>query len=160
MTIFCRAVPVLKVANVQASARWYSEVFGFLADTFPANPPYSFAILRRDGAEIMLLRDDQHEADKMRKQQQGRDFRWDVYLRLADTAVLDLALVIREKTTILRGPERMFYGLVEFEICDPDGHRICISGEPPADAEVEQFVEHGSENHSQVTRRRRGQNLV
>jgi hypothetical protein len=30
----------------------------------------------------------------------------------------------------------MFYGLVEAELCDPDGYRICLGGEPPAGASV------------------------
>ena len=30
------------------------DVLGFMPDTFPKDPPYAFAMLRRDGAEIML----------------------------------------------------------------------------------------------------------
>lgn len=30
------------------------RTFGFQPDPFPAKPPYSFAMLRRDDAEIML----------------------------------------------------------------------------------------------------------
>jgi hypothetical protein len=33
-------------------------------------------------------------------------------------------------------PERMFNGPVEFEVADPDGYRICVSGELPASAHV------------------------
>ena len=54
MSEYQRAVPVLQVANVETSLRWYVDVLGFKPDTFPSSPPYSFAILRRDGAEIML----------------------------------------------------------------------------------------------------------
>ena len=54
MYAYQRAVPVLQVANVATSLRWYADVLGFTPDTFPKTPPYSFAILRRDGAEIML----------------------------------------------------------------------------------------------------------
>ena len=52
------------------------------------------------------------------------------------TAVLDVASAVGTKASLLRGPERMFYGLVEFEICDPDGYRICVSGEVPPGAQV------------------------
>ena len=51
---FERAVPVLQVADVSRSIDWYVAAFGFDPDPFPPNPPYSFAILRRDGAEMML----------------------------------------------------------------------------------------------------------
>jgi hypothetical protein len=30
----------------------------------------------------------------------------------------------------------MFYGLVEFEVEDPDGYRVCVSGSLPASANV------------------------
>ncbi len=49
-----RAVPVLQVANVGRRMAWYVTAFGFEPDPFPKNPPHSFAILRRDGAEMML----------------------------------------------------------------------------------------------------------
>jgi len=50
--------------------------------------------------------------------------------------VLALADSARRVTALVRGPERMFYGLVEFEVLDPDGYRICVSGAVPADASV------------------------
>jgi hypothetical protein len=31
----------------------------------------------------------------------------------------------------------MFYGLVEIELLDPDGHRVCVGGVAPAGASVE-----------------------
>ena len=48
------AVPAFRVANVARSMAWYRDVLGFAADPFgpPGDP--SFAILRRDGAELML----------------------------------------------------------------------------------------------------------
>ena len=48
------AVPAFRVANVARSMAWYRDVLGLVADPFgpPADP--SFAILRRDGAELML----------------------------------------------------------------------------------------------------------
>ena len=36
----------------------------------------------------------------------------------------------------MREPERMFYGLVEFDVLDPDGYRICVGGGVPASANV------------------------
>ena len=47
MPSYQRAVPVLLVADVEASLRWYADVLGFAADTFPPDPPYSLAILRQ-----------------------------------------------------------------------------------------------------------------
>jgi catechol 2,3-dioxygenase-like lactoylglutathione lyase family enzyme len=136
MSAYQRAVPVLQVANVETSVRWYVEVFGFTPDTFPQSPPYSFAILRRDDAEIMLQCADEARAANSFPRQSDPEFLWSVYLRVAGAAVLDVAAAVERKTQLLRGPERMFYGLVEFEVCDPDGYRVCVGGEAPPDANV------------------------
>ena len=136
MHAYQRAVPVLQVANVETSVRWYVDVFGFVADTFPKSPPYSFAMLRRDGAEIMLQCSQEARAAGSFERKADPEFLWSVYLRVAGTAVLDLAAAVEKNVQLLRGPERMFYGLVEFEICDPDGYRICVGGEAPPGANV------------------------
>jgi catechol 2,3-dioxygenase-like lactoylglutathione lyase family enzyme len=142
MSSYQRAVPVLQVANVETSLRWYVDVLGFTANTFPKDPPYSFAILRRDGAEIMLQCSDEGLAESSRKS--DPEFLWSVYLRVAGTAVLEVAAAVEKKAQVLRGPERMFYGLVEFEICDPDGYRICVGGETPPGANVKPHEERGN----------------
>jgi catechol 2,3-dioxygenase-like lactoylglutathione lyase family enzyme len=140
MSEYQRAVPVLQVANVETSLRWYIDVLGFKPDTFPSSPPYSFAILRRDGAEIMLQCADEPRVANSAERRFDPDFIWSVYLRVAGTAVLDVAAAVEKKTQLLRGPERMFYGLVEFEVCDPDGYRVCVGGEasPGANVKVHQ----------------------
>ena len=138
MSSYQRAVPVLQVANVETSVRWYVDVLGFTADTFPKSPPYSFAILRRDGAEIML----QCAEESPQARVPDPEFRWSVYLRIGGTAILDVAAGVEEKAALLRGPERMFYGLVEFELCDQDGYRVCVGGEAPPGAKVKVREEH------------------
>jgi catechol 2,3-dioxygenase-like lactoylglutathione lyase family enzyme len=136
MASYQRAVPVLQVANVEKSLRWYVDVLGFTPDPFPKSPPYSFAILRRDGAEIMLQCADETGPVGSPKRPVDPEFRWSIYLRVAGTAILDVAAAAGKSAQLLRGPERMVYGLVEFELCDPDGYRICVSGEAPAGSTV------------------------
>jgi len=127
---FERAVPVLQVADVGRSIDWYVAAFGFDPDPFPPSPPYSFAILRRDGAEMML------QGGTSSRPADAKEEGWTVYLRISGDGLLDLADSVRRATPLVRGPERMFYGLVEFEVVDPDGYRICVSGSVPADANV------------------------
>jgi catechol 2,3-dioxygenase-like lactoylglutathione lyase family enzyme len=135
MATFQRAVPVLQVTDVERSLRWYADVLEFRPNAFPDKPPYSFAMLRRDDAEIMLQRAPAAQrADA--KVTLRTDYGWAVYLRVTGTQILDLAGAIGQKMKLLRGPERMFYGLVEFEILDPDGYRVCLSGDAPAGANV------------------------
>jgi catechol 2,3-dioxygenase-like lactoylglutathione lyase family enzyme len=136
MSEYQRAVPVLQVADVETSLRWYVDVLGFKPDTFPSSPPYSFAILRRDGAEIMLQCADEPRVARSSERRFDPDFLWSVYLRVAGTAVLDVAAAVEKKAQLLRGPERMSYGLVEFEVCDPDGYRVCVGGEASLGAHV------------------------
>ena len=137
MASYQRAVPVLQVADVETSCRWYADVLGFAASPFPKSPPYSFAMLRRDGAEIMLQRaDDETDGAGSPQRRADPEFRWSIYLRTSETAILDVAAAVGKKATPMRGPERMAYGLVEFELCDPDGYRVCISGEAPAGTTV------------------------
>ena len=144
MSSYQRAVPVLQVANVETSLRWYVDVLGFTPNTFPENPPYSFAILRRDGAEIMLQCSDDARAERSFARKPDPEFLWSVYLRVAEAAVLEVAAAVEKKVQLLRGPERMFYGLVEFEVCDPDGYRVCVGGEAPPGANVKPHEERGN----------------
>ena len=44
------------VADVGATIRWYETQLAFVADPFPANEPFVFAILRRNDIENMLQR--------------------------------------------------------------------------------------------------------
>jgi len=132
-----RAVPVLQVANVEKSLRWYVDALGFTPHPFPKSPPYSFAILRRDGAEIMLQCADETGSAGAPKHLADPEFRWSIYLRIAGTAILDVAAAAGPRAQLLRGPERMVYGLVEFELGDPDGYRVCVSGEAPAGITVQ-----------------------
>jgi catechol 2,3-dioxygenase-like lactoylglutathione lyase family enzyme len=136
MAEYQRAVPVLQVANVETSLQWYVDVLGFTPNTFPSTPPYSFAILRREGAEIMLQCADEPRVASTSERKCDPEFLWSIYLRVAGTEVLDVAAAVEKKAQLLRGPEQMFYGLVEFEICDPDGYRICVGGEAPPGAKV------------------------
>lgn len=131
-----RAVPVLQVADVARSLAWYRDVLGFQADPFPDATPYSFAILTRDRAELML--------------QCGEDLGprptgpgWAVYLRCDGGKLLDLAATVAQRSPLLRGPERMFYGQVEFEVADPDGHRLCLAEPLGPEADVPTFREQG-----------------
>ena len=109
--------------------------FGFQPYPFPEKPPYGFAILRRDDSEIMLqcadVEETFHSGDG-----------WAVYLRTSGEDLLDLAKAIGRVTPLIRGPERMLYGLVEFEVVDPDGYHVCVSGPLPASVNVPRAREH------------------
>jgi catechol 2,3-dioxygenase-like lactoylglutathione lyase family enzyme len=111
-------VPLFRVADVARSISWYREVLGFLAEPFPAEPPYEFAILRRGTAEIML-----------RRSAGGRPAGgggWDAYVRLSG-GIHALYGTLQQRMPIVRRLEIMEYGDTEFEIADPDGYVLCLS---------------------------------
>lgn len=116
-----QAVPVLRVADVARSIDWYRNTLGFLGDPFPARPPYQFAILQHGTVELML----RHGAPPDRKSPRAYD--WDVYLRLDGFRFRELFAAFSARGIVTRRLERMPYGLVEFEITDPDGHALCLS---------------------------------
>src|SRR5689334_22991069 len=107
MSLYQRAVPVLQVVNVEKSLRWYMDVLGFAPNTFPDKPPYSFAILRRDEAEIMLQCSNGIHQGRPAGRTHDPEFLWSIYVRIADAAILDVAAAVEKKAQLLRGPEKM-----------------------------------------------------
>lgn len=120
------AVPVLRVTDVARSMEFYHTTLGFVGDPFPPAPPYAFAILRRGKTELMLRRGSAAGREKPSL------YDWDVYLRLDETGYRDLYALCESRGVVLRRMEKMFYGLAEFEIRDPDGYSICL-GAPLTD---------------------------
>ena len=121
MSQFVAIVPVLRVTDVERSIVWYREILGFASDPFPAVPPYEVCILRRDATELMLRRC----AEPVVRSRRSYD--WDVYIRLAGDELVTLLDRARKRTPLVRGPELMPYGQVEFELEDPDGYRVCVA---------------------------------
>ena len=74
------AVPTFLVSDIAATARWYEEGLGFtLAGHVPAEVPYVYASLMRDGAELMLLNlADYEKPDLTARRPVGL---WDAYFR-------------------------------------------------------------------------------
>ena len=121
MPYFSTIVPVLRVNDVSRSLAWYRDHLGFTADPFPTDPPHAFCILRRDDTELMLRK----SPTPVVRTPSAYD--WDIYIRLTGGELTTLLDHARRSTPLVRGPELMPYGQVEFELEDPDGHRVCIA---------------------------------
>ena len=116
------AVPVLRVASVARSMAWYEDVLGFSAD--PVGPPDdpAFAILRRDGVELMLQKVRAGVGEPRSAAIAGGG--WDVYLRVDDVQALHDA--IRTKAPGIGPIEVRVYGCRECVLTDPDGYALVL----------------------------------
>ena len=118
-----RAAPTFAVSDVGATARWYEAELGFAIDAFPDEEPWSFAILVRDGVELMLQRvDGYRKPDLRRLRPEGQ---WDAYIRMA--GVEELFETVRDRVEILTPPTKRPYGDTEFEVLDPNGYVLVFS---------------------------------
>ena len=103
--------PVLVAADVGATAEWYRKVLGFEPDLFPECPPYAFAILNRDGVEIMLRRCGPSGPTRP-------DGDWNVYIRTS--GVRELAEQLKDSGAIVDPLVSKDYGCLELTVADPN----------------------------------------
>lgn len=117
------AAPCFAVADVGATVRWYEEKLGFTSDPFPENEPYVFAILFRDGVEIMLQRIEGYTKPDLYARRGGGV--WDAYLRVV--GVKEFYESVRELVTPIQPLRQQPYGAWEFEVKDPNGYVLVFS---------------------------------
>lgn len=120
------AVPTFLVADIAATARWYESELGFtLAGQFPAQPPYVFASLQRDGGELMLL--DLANYQKPDLSERRPAGLWDAYFRMRGVA--DLYEAWKDKPFVKSPLIKRPYGDLEFEVRDPNGYILVFGGD-------------------------------
>ena len=120
------AVPTFPVADVDGTAQWYSANLGFtLAGSVPKRPPYVYASIQRDGAEIMLLSLPGYRKPDLRAlRPEGL---WDAYLRVAGVHALYEA--VRGQAFVQMALKHQPYGDWEFEVRDPNGYVLVFGGD-------------------------------
>ena len=112
-----RCMPVLQVANVESSARFYCEKLGFESvGTWGEGP--DFGIVQRGRVTIAL---DRSRDDGPIPTNQY----WAAYIYVEDADTL-CEQVRGNGVEIVRGPEDMSYGSHDFDIRDPDGHLLAF----------------------------------
>jgi catechol 2,3-dioxygenase-like lactoylglutathione lyase family enzyme len=111
------------VADISATIRWYEEQLGFVADPFPDQEPYVFAILARDSVEIFLQRVEGYQKPDLYRARPGGV--WDAYIRTE--GVKDLYESVRGEAEIIQPLRRQPYGAWEFEVKDVNGYVLVFS---------------------------------
>jgi hypothetical protein len=115
------AAMVLVSPDVGATAKWYEDNLQFDAALFPERAPFEFAILCRDGVEIMIQR-----WNAARLARPAGD--WHVYVRT--TGVRELHEQLLGRVPIVDPLRTKLYGSTEFVVEDPNGFRLVFSEEP------------------------------
>jgi catechol 2,3-dioxygenase-like lactoylglutathione lyase family enzyme len=116
-THFEHADPILRVADMARSLRYYVDVLGFTNADWGGD---DFTCVTRDGASIYLCEGDQ-----------GQPGTW-VWVGVEDVAVL-YEEYLQSGATILRAPEN-FPWAYEMKVGDPDGHVLRFGSDPKEDA--------------------------
>lgn len=111
------------VADIAATIRWYQAELGFTAYPFPKKPPYVFAIVSRDGIEIMFQHLPGYEKPGLYSRRPGGV--WDAYIRME--GVKQFYESIKNKVDIMLPLRRQPYGDWEFEVKDPNGYILVFS---------------------------------
>jgi catechol 2,3-dioxygenase-like lactoylglutathione lyase family enzyme len=124
--VFRFSVPVLRVRDVAATVAWYRRHLGFAAEPFPENGPHEFAIMERDGVQILVRRslDSSHVT-------RGRHSGWDLYIWADGIDLRRLQTSFAAAASIVRPLSTMGETMAELEVRDPDGYVLCIGGRFP-----------------------------
>lgn len=121
-----RAAPILGVAAPRRSAEYWRDVYGFSLDPVdgvftpvPGEPQGVYAIVKRGGVWVHF----QIRRGGASTRGGRSPIERDVYLYAPRIPELHAELVARG-ATVIQPPTVAPYGLVEFVVEDPDGHRI------------------------------------
>ena len=109
--VFRFSVPVLRVRDVAATVAWYKRHLGFAAEAFPERAPHEFAILERDGVQLLV----RTAGGASRSKNDGHSG-WDLEASMALSG------------EIVRPLSPMGNSMAELEVRDPDGYVLCIGG--------------------------------
>jgi predicted enzyme related to lactoylglutathione lyase len=119
-TPFEHANPILRVAEMARSVRYYVEVLGFANAEWGGD---DFTLVTRDGAGIYLCEGDQ-----------GNPGTW-VWVGVEDVAALHREYSA-SGASIVEHP-RNFPWAYEMKVADPDGHVLRFGSEPRDDLPIE-----------------------
>ncbi len=117
MTTVQRARSVLAVQDLERARRFYIDVLGFTEDRISA---FGWAFLSKDAFHVMLG----ECRDEVPASATG-NHSWFIHLLVDDVDGYHRDVRARG-AEVLAPPTDRAYGLREFTICTPDGHRIMV----------------------------------
>jgi catechol 2,3-dioxygenase-like lactoylglutathione lyase family enzyme len=120
--VFRFSVPVLRVRDVAETVAWYRRHLGFTAEAFPDGAPHEFAILERDGVQLLVRK--AFSARPHNDEHSG----WDLYIWVDGVDLTRLEASFALAGSVVRPLSPMGTSVAELEIRDPDGYVLCIGG--------------------------------
>ena len=121
--VFRFSVPVLRVRDVAETVAWYRRHLGFNSEAFPEHGPHEFAILERDGVQLLVRR----AVSEPRVSQDGHRG-WDLYIWVDGVDFRRLEASMTVAGDVVRPLAPMGASMAELEVRDPDGYVLCIGG--------------------------------
>lgn len=115
--------PLVVVSDLQRSIDFYVGKLGFTEPGTWGDPP-CFAMMHRNEHDIMLSLAEGEAQPKPN----GPHRVWDMFIKVTD-ANAELAALQAADVTIARGPTTTEYKMLEVEVLDPDGYRICFGSD-------------------------------
>lgn len=115
-----QSTPLFVVADLERSIAFYCERLGFGSASRWGDPP-CFAMIARDDFDLMLSL----AGDPAQLTPNGPHGLWDLYLKVENLADEQAALAAAG-VPIATAEHRTEYDMLEIEVIDPDGHRICF----------------------------------
>ena len=111
---------VFLVGNIESTMEWYKRL-GFKSEYYPPG----FGILSRDEIRIFL----QQQTGYVAPDDPGRRERhaWDVYIITDDVKALYEEYSALPEVKLSRQLCRQDYGMMEFDVMDPNGHRLVFA---------------------------------
>ena len=125
-----RASPILGVTNVRRTAEYWRDILGFALDPddgvfapSPDEPEGVYGIVKRGGVWVHFQRRRDAAPPRVNRPPLARDVY--LYVNLIHEVHADL---VARGATVVQPPTVAPYGILEFVVEDPDGHRIAFGG--------------------------------
>lgn len=120
---FHPAIPILRVAKLEASVRYYVDVLGFKTDWhYP-----TVASVGRDDCDLFLCEGDQGHAGA-----------W-AWIGVKDVDALHDEL--RARGAIIRHPPANYFWAREMQVADPDGNVLRLGSDPRPDEPLGEWLD-------------------
>jgi uncharacterized glyoxalase superfamily protein PhnB len=133
-----RLTPMLNVAYIERSLKFYQEVAGFeLRSPREAVKQWRWASIQSGACELMLAESGGPARQLAQIQSQDEDG-WPVIYYFYPEDVVALHGELRQKNFAVGDLRVTFYGMKEFELRDPDGHILWFgqeTDEPPSEGQ-------------------------